>query len=66
VAPSGQARLTVALGRAGGQCGHLLTRKRRVFPFAPTVGGWVLQLDTRLSYVRTPGGPVVRIAVQIS
>jgi hypothetical protein len=36
-----------------------------VFPFAPTVGQWTIQVDTQRSYSRHPGGPVARIGVQI-
>jgi hypothetical protein len=65
VGPSGHARRTVPIGKTGGQCGHLRTRRRRVFPFSPSLGSWTLQLDTSPSYSRRPGGPVARIRVQI-
>lgn len=65
VSPAAQVRMTSALGVAGGQCGYLHTRSRRVFPFSPALGGWTLQLDTSHSYVRRPRGPVVRIRIQI-
>jgi hypothetical protein len=65
VSPSGQLRKTVALGRAGGQCGYLLTPRMRVFPFAPTTGRWTLQVDTAQSYAAQPTGPVARITVVI-
>jgi hypothetical protein len=66
VSPSGSMRETVKLGRTGGQCGYLMTGRRRVFPFAPSRGSWTLQVDTRPSYTRHPHGPVSRIAVRIS
>ena len=65
VRPSGRSRSTVAIGKTGGQCGYLRTRRRRVFPFSPSLGTWTLQLDTSPSYQRIPGGPAVRIRVQI-
>lgn len=65
VAPHGSVRRTAQLGTTGGQCGYLLTAKRRVFPFAPSKGTWTLQLDTRQQYARAPGGPVARIRVAI-
>src|SRR5207248_1324784 len=36
VSPSGAMRQTVKLGKTGGQCGYLRTRRVRVFPFAPS------------------------------
>jgi hypothetical protein len=66
VAPSGRVRETAALGRTRGQCGYLRTHRRRVFPFAPSLGSWTLQLDTRRRYVRHPSGPVARIRVRVS
>jgi hypothetical protein len=65
VSGSGQVRSTVSLGRTGGQCGYLLTKPRRVFPFSPPAGAWTLQADTRRAYSRHPSGPVARIGVQI-
>jgi hypothetical protein len=65
VSPSGRARQTVLLGNTGGQCGHLLTGPRRVFPFVPGAGSWTFQLDTQPRYAHKPGGPVARIGVQI-
>jgi len=66
VDPSGNVRLTVPLGRTGGQCGYLLTRPRRVFPFTPSRGRWTFQIDTRRAYSPAPGGPVWRIPVLLS
>lgn len=65
VSPSGRARTTVLLGTAGGQCGHLMTGPRRVFPFIPSSGSWTFQLDTNRRYLSRPRGPVARIRVQI-
>jgi hypothetical protein len=64
VVPSTQ-RKEVALGNTHGACGFLLTGRRRVFPFSPSPGIWTLQVDTRASYARHPGGPVSRIRVSI-
>jgi hypothetical protein len=66
VSPSGHARATVTLGHTGGQCGYLLTGPRRVFPFAPKIGNWTLQVDTRRAYARHPAGAVYRIRVRVS
>jgi hypothetical protein len=65
VSGSGHVHRTVSLGQTGGQCGYLLTRSRRVFPFAPSAGSWTLQVDTHRSYSRHPSGPVARIGVRI-
>jgi hypothetical protein len=65
VSGSGRLHRTVSLGHTGGQCGYLLTASRRVFPFAPSVGAWTLQVDTRHGYSRHPPGPVARIGVRI-
>ncbi len=65
VAPSGRAARSYALGTAGGQCGYLRTKARRVFPFSPSVGVWTLQVDTARRYAKRVGGPVSRIRVRI-
>ena len=66
VAPNGKQKTSVKLGSAGGQCGYLLTRAIRVFPFAPSSGTWTLQVDTSSSYGPQPAGPSARIRVAIS
>jgi hypothetical protein len=66
IGPTGAVRQTVSLGRTGGQCGYLKTKPRRVFPFVPTAGTWIFQLDTHRGYARHTGGPVARIAVGIA
>jgi hypothetical protein len=65
VTPSGRIRQTSRLGRAGGQCGYLRTRPRRLFPFSPSPGTWTLQVDTQPAFLRDPGGPVARIRVTV-
>jgi hypothetical protein len=65
VDPSGRAKRTVSLGRAGGQCGYLRSGKIRVFPFSPSTGAWTLQVDTSRRFARRPRGAVARISVQI-
>jgi hypothetical protein len=65
VTPTGRLARTVTLGRTSGQCGYLRTRRRRVFPFAPSLGAWTLQLDTSPGYARHVTTPVARIGVQI-
>lgn len=66
VSPPGHPRLTVALGHTGGACGYLLTPPVQVFPFSPSAGTWMLQLDSQEQYRRNPDGPVARIGVRIS
>jgi hypothetical protein len=66
VAPSGKARKTISLGRTGGQCGYLKTGRKQFFPFAPSLGQWVLQLDSQKGYAKRPRGPVARIKVRIA
>ena len=65
VPPHGRVRTTVPLGRAGGQCGYLVTRRIRVFPFVPAAGRWTLQVDTAQSYDAQATGPVARFHVVI-
>ncbi len=65
IAPSGSQRKTVELGQTSGQCGYLRTGKLRLFPFSPSLGTWTVQVDTRRAYVKSPGGPVARIRLQI-
>ena len=65
VSPSGRVRSTVSMGRTGGQCGYLETKAKRMFPFAPAVGRWTLQVDTAQSYSAQPVGPVARVRVLI-
>jgi hypothetical protein len=45
VSPSARAVQTVSLGHTRGHCGYLRTKPLRVFPFAPAVGAWRLQID---------------------
>jgi hypothetical protein len=66
VSPSGNARSTLRLGRAGGQCGYLVTRRERVFPFSSSTGTWTLQVDTHRGYSSRPSGAVARIYVRIA
>jgi hypothetical protein len=65
VSPAGAERETVRLGHTGGQCGYLRTPPRRIFPFAPSLGSWTLQVDTHARYSSRPHGPVARIRVQL-
>jgi hypothetical protein len=44
---------TVRLGRVKGTCGVIrATKRRRLFPFAPAPGTWILQFDTQRRYER--------------
>jgi hypothetical protein len=66
VSPSRRAWTTTILGRTGGQCGYLQTKRRRVFPFNPSAGRWKLQVDQLRKYRSRPGSPVARIFVTVS
>ncbi len=66
LAPSGRIRKTVSLGSTEGACGYLRTRLRRIFPLSVSSGTWTLQLDTRQSFARRPGGPVTRIHIRVT
>jgi hypothetical protein len=63
---AGKSPRTISLGPTGGQCGYLKTGSRKLFPFPPTAGRWLLQLDTVRSFSFTPAGPLARITVHIS
>lgn len=65
VSPRGSVRRTAALGTTGGDCGALTTRVRRLFPFAPEAGRWVLVLDTRRRYRVQTDGPRAKIPVPV-
>jgi hypothetical protein len=65
VSPDGHLRSTVRLGNTGGQCGYLLTPRRHVFPFNPSLGTWKLQIDTTRGYSAHPAGPMAVIRVVI-
>jgi hypothetical protein len=60
---------TVRLGRVTGTCGVIrATRKRRLFPFAPARGTWILQFDTVRHYERATSRrttPWVRKPVEV-
>jgi hypothetical protein len=65
VSPAGKVRRSAALGNAGGACGALTTPPRRVFPFDPEAGRWVLVLDTRRRYRVQASGPRAKIPVHV-
>ncbi|MEA2149225.1 MAG: hypothetical protein QOD69_1055 [Solirubrobacteraceae bacterium] len=66
---TGQVRKTIRLGTARGTCGAIAqTKKRRLFPFAPQRGTWILQFDTLKHYERATGRrttPWVRKPVEV-
>jgi hypothetical protein len=66
VSPAGQPQTSIALGRTGGQCGYLRTNPIRVFPFTPSKGSWVFQIDTQRSYAAHPPGAVARFSVRVA
>jgi hypothetical protein len=49
---SGSLARTVRLGTAGESCGHLQTKRRRLFGFTPRRGTWKLQFDTSKTFRR--------------
>ena len=65
VSPRGAVRRTAALGTVGGDCGALTTRPRKVFPFAPEAGRWLLVLDTHRGYRVHASGPRAKIPVRV-
>lgn len=65
VSPRGTVRRTAALGMTSGDCGALTTQPRRVFPFAPEAGRWLLVLDTQLRYRVHASGPRAKIPVHV-
>jgi hypothetical protein len=54
IAPGGELKQTVRLGKATGQCGRIAkTAKRRLFPFTePKLGKWQLQFDTTKTFTK--------------
>jgi len=65
VSPAGKARRSAALGVAHGDCGTLATGRRRVFPFDPAPGRWLLVLDTHRRYRVQTDGPRAKIPVHV-
>lgn len=65
VSPTGKVRQNAALGRTNGDCGALTTPPRRVFPFAPEAGRWLLVLDTHRRYRVQASGPRAKIPVNV-
>jgi hypothetical protein len=65
VSPAGKVRQSAALGRTGGDCGALTTAPRRVFPFAPEAGRWLLVVDTHKRYRVQADGPRAKIPVHV-
>jgi hypothetical protein len=66
VGPSGHSHRTVALGTTHGVCGQLVSKRELFVPFSLSRGTWTLQVDTRRTYTRHPGGPSSRIRVQVA
>lgn len=69
VRPDGKLARTVRVGRSTGVCGAIRQKVwRRLFPFDPAKGLWILQFDTRRKYERATSKrrtPWVRKPVQI-
>lgn len=66
---TGQVRRTIRLGTTRGTCGVIRrTKLRRLFPFAPAPGTWILQFDTVARYERATSRrttPWVRKPVEV-
>ena len=65
VSPAGRAARTERLGLASGACGSLLGPVQPIFPFLPSPGTWVLQVDVQPSYRPRPPAPVERIDILV-
>lgn len=65
VDPGGSVRRTAGLGTTAGPCGALTTPPRRVFPFDPEAGRWVLVLDAHRRYRVHASGPRAKIPVHV-
>jgi hypothetical protein len=65
VSPAGKVRQSAALGSTSGDCGALTTPPRRVFPFDPEAGRWMLVLDTHRRYRVQASGPRAKIPVHV-
>ena len=65
LSPRGAVRRTAALGATSGDCGALTTQPRRVFPFVPEVGRWLLVFDMHRRYRVHASGPRAKILVHI-
>jgi hypothetical protein len=66
---TGHVRRTIRLGTARGTCGVIRrTKLRRLFPFTPPSGTWILQFDTFKRYTRATSRrttPWVRKPVEV-
>lgn len=65
VNPRGKLHRSARLGTIGGDCGALTTRPRRVFPFTPEAGRWLLVVDTHRRYRVQTTGPRAKIPVHV-
>ena len=65
LSPAGKLRRSAPLGTTGGDCGTLATAPRRVFPFAPEPGRWLLVLDAHRTYRVHASGPRAKIPVHV-
>lgn len=63
--PAGRLRKTALLGRTRGDCGRLVTARRRVFPFDARPGRWTLAIDTHRRYRSRASGPRAKISVHV-
>jgi hypothetical protein len=66
---TGEVRRTIGLGSVTGTCGAIRrTKLRKLFPFTPEHGTWILQFDTVRRYTRATGKrttPWVRKPVEV-
>jgi len=65
LSPAGAVRRSAALGAVSGDCGALTTPPRRVFPFRPDPGRWLLVFDMHRRYRVHASGPRAKIPVHV-
>lgn len=53
---------TVRLGKPAGPCGTFKV-KRKQFPFNPSTGRWIVQIDQQKKYSRSPNSVFVRLEI---
>lgn len=60
----GEARSTVRLATPRGACGRFRARRAQ-FPFRPSLGAWVLQVDQQQAFAPIPATPFVQLPVTV-
>ena len=60
----GRSSRTQRLSAPRGACGSFRVRRRQ-FPFSPSQGRWIIQIDQQRRYAPLPASPFVRLAVSV-